>query len=153
MDAIQLPGTMDSLAAIRAHVRDAAAQAGLDKKRTYRLQLAIDEVATNIANYGYKNGAIQGEIVVETEINPRKLIITLKDTAPPFNPFAKKSPTDLDQPLTTRPVGGLGVYLAFKNVDEFRYDYADGQNHNIFVVRRDQVVQDQVVEGNTESNP
>ncbi|MEW5871004.1 MAG: ATP-binding protein [Chloroflexota bacterium] len=148
MDALQVPGILDSLAAIRAYVRTVSEQAGVDKKRTYRLQLAIDEVATNIVSYGYDNGALQGDIVVDVEINPRRLTITLKDTAPPFNPFAKKSPGDLTQPLDTRPVGGLGVFLAFKNVDEFRYVYEDGQNQNIFVLRLDQVVETQ-----PESNP
>jgi anti-sigma regulatory factor (Ser/Thr protein kinase) len=46
-------------------------------------------------------------------------------------------PSDLDAPLHERAIGGLGVFLAINNVDEFLYRINDGQNHNIFVVQRE----------------
>lgn len=142
MDAICLPGISDSLGKIRSYIRTAAEQAGLDKKRIYHLQLAVDEIATNIVVYGYKNGALTGNIEVEIEsvvsngADPSRFIVTLKDTAPPFDPYSRKLPDDLDlrQPLMDRSMGGLGIFLAIKSVDEFRYSYTYGKNNNIFVV-------------------
>jgi serine/threonine-protein kinase RsbW len=149
MDAICLPGIPDSLGKIRSYVRASAEKAGLDKKRAYHLMLAVDEIATNIVVYGYKNGTLSGDVEVEvdgmlspsdissTSGEPARFVVTLKDTAPPFDPLSRKMPDDLDlrQPLQDRSVGGLGIFLAIMNVDEFLYSYAEGKNHNIFVVK------------------
>jgi serine/threonine-protein kinase RsbW len=142
MDTICLPGKSDSLGKIRTYIRAAAEQAGLDKKRIYHLQLAVDEIATNIVVYGYKDGTLEGNIEVEIEsvdadgTGPARFIVTLKDTAPPFDPYSRDLPDalDLHQSLMDRSVGGLGIFLAIKNVDEFRYSYTYGKNNNIFVV-------------------
>jgi anti-sigma regulatory factor (Ser/Thr protein kinase) len=48
----------------------------------------------------------------------------------------RPEPDDLDAPLENRVIGGLGVYLAIRNVDNFMYRHEDGRNHNIFVVKR-----------------
>lgn len=133
---IHVPGTLESLDEIRRFIRQAGEDAAIDRKRIYRLQLAVDEIATNIANYGYRAGELAGEIEVRAETEPDKLVITLIDTSPAFDPFSKATPDSLDDPLLDRPIGGLGIYLALENVDEFRYDNSDGKNHNIFVVRR-----------------
>jgi anti-sigma regulatory factor (Ser/Thr protein kinase) len=136
MDGIRIPGSLSSLEPIRIYVRQVSEQAGLDKKRAYRLQLAIDEIATNIVRYGYQDGTIDGEIVLESTIGPEELTITLKDTATRFDPFSRTTPGDLDKPLQDRPIGGLGIFLAIENVDEYRYAYEDGMNKNIFIVQR-----------------
>jgi anti-sigma regulatory factor (Ser/Thr protein kinase) len=64
------------------------------------------------------------------------LTIVLEDTAAPFDPQLLTRPEQIDLPLAERPIGGLGVFLAMENVDEFRYEYADNHNRNIFVVNR-----------------
>jgi anti-sigma regulatory factor (Ser/Thr protein kinase) len=45
-------------------------------------------------------------------------------------------PEQIDLPLAERPIGGLGVFLAMENVDEFRHEYVDDRNRNILVMRR-----------------
>jgi serine/threonine-protein kinase RsbW len=136
MKPLTVPGTLDSLGPIREHVRAAAASAGLDRKRAYRLELAVDEIATNIVNHGYSETGRTGKIVVHAAIDADALTITLEDTAVPFDPGRLKRPPQIDLPLADRPVGGLGVFLAIENVDEFRYEYVKGHNRNIFVVKR-----------------
>ena len=64
MKPITVPGTLASLSLIRDYARAAAAEAGLDKKRTYRLELAVDEIATNIVNHGYQEAGLTGDVVV-----------------------------------------------------------------------------------------
>ena len=122
---------------IREFVRSKAAEAGLDKKRTYRLQLAVDEIAANIALHGYEEQGLAGDIEVQAEVGPDRLTITLVDSAIPYDPFSRVMPSDLDAPLQDRAIGGLGVFLAINNVNEFLYRFNDGQNHNIFVVQRE----------------
>ena len=128
---------LDSLGPIREFLSDSAKLARLDKSRSYKLCLAIDEIATNIINYGYlRSGIENGTIDVIIQIENDQLIATLEDTATPFNPFDRKMPNDeeLKKPLEERPIGGLGILLAKENVDEFNYKYQNGKNHNIFVM-------------------
>ena len=60
--------------------------------------------------------------------------VRLSDSSPAFDPLNRPDPDDLDAPLAERAIGGLGVFLATQNVDEFLYEYSNEQNHNIFVV-------------------
>ena len=136
MKPLTVPGVLDSLALIREHVRAAAAEAGLDRKRAYRLELAVDEIATNIVNHGYREAGRTGNVVVCAEVDAHMLTVTLEDTALPFDPRRLTRPEQIDLPLADRPIGGLGVFLAGENVDEFRYEYVNDHNRNIFVLRR-----------------
>ena len=137
METFVVPGTVESLGSIREFVRSKAAEAGLDKKRVYRLQLAVDEIAANIALHGYEEQGLAGDIEVQAEVESDRLTITLVDSAIPYDPYSRVMPSDLDAPLHERAIGGLGVFLAINNVDEFLYRFNGGQNHNIFVVQRE----------------
>ena len=132
MERLTLPGTLDSLGKIGAYVLEAANAAGLERKAAYRLRLAVDEIATNAILHGYDAVGEQGELVVSADIGDGKLTIILEDSGPAYNPFETPSPDDLDQPLDDRDIGGLGVFLAVQGVDEFRYEWVNGTNRNIF---------------------
>lgn len=133
--SVVVPGTLESLGPIREFVKGVASEAGLDAKRSYRLQLAVDEISSNIVIHGYQEHDLTGDVEVTAEVDDDKLVITLVDSATPYNPLDRPDPDDLDAPLENRMIGGLGVFLAIKNVDEFLYRFVDGCNHNIFVVK------------------
>lgn len=136
MEPKSFAGTLDSLGLIREYVTSAAKTAGLDKKVTYELCLAVDEIATNIILHGYEEAGRSGVLDVRADIEGRKLTVTLEDDGEPFDPRQSKLPDseDLLRPLEERPVGGLGLFLTIQGVDEFKYERADGRNRNIFVV-------------------
>ncbi len=128
---------LDSLSPIREFVADKAKSVGIDKSKTYKLCLAVDEIVTNIINYGYlRSGIEDGTVEVKILIETNHLTVILEDSAPPFNPIEKITPgeAELALPLEERPIGGLGIMLAKDNVDEFDYLYKQGMNHNIFRV-------------------
>lgn len=139
MDSIVVPGSVDSLCAIREFAMKAADQAGLGRDAAYKLALAIDEIATNIAVHGYQENNRSGDIRVTAEITEAELIITLEDSAVAYNPKDHVMPTQdyLDnKPLDERQIGGLGVFLVMENVDRFDYEYVDNKNRNIFAMKR-----------------
>jgi serine/threonine-protein kinase RsbW len=136
METVSVPGTLESLTVIREYIKAAAEEAGLDVRRIYRLQLAVDEIATNIINHGYRESGRSGDVRMCAEIDHDSLTITLEDTAVPFDPRRMKRPEQIDLPLAERPIGGLGVFLAMESVDEFRHEYVDNMNRNVFVMRR-----------------
>ena len=132
------PGTLDSLAAIRDFVAEVATAAGLDRKATYRLCLAVDEVATNVVLHGYDEAGRTGPLDVAVEVDAQAITVRLEDDAAPFDPGGHATPSkeDLAKPLEERPIGGLGLMLAAEGVDELRYERVRGRNRNVFVVRR-----------------
>jgi anti-sigma regulatory factor (Ser/Thr protein kinase) len=117
-------------------VVNAAQSANLDKQAANRLRLAIDEVATNIIEYGYGNSGLTGVVKLSVAIDDEKLVLTLEDTATPFNPLEYAMPTNFDAPPDERPIGGLGVFLAKKNVDAWDYEYVNNSNINRFTMKR-----------------
>ena len=138
MDPISVPGTLDSLPAIGRYVVAAAKEAGLDKTASYRLRLAVDELATNSIVHGYEEQGLSGDLDVRADITDQTLTITIEDTGPAYDPRSTAPPDTLDTALEDRPIGGLGVYLTLRGVDQFLYERDDNRNRNIFVVNRPQ---------------
>lgn len=135
MEALRLPATLESLKPIRDYVGLVASTAGISKTRAYGLALAVDEIATNIITHGYEEAGRTGDIIIHARVTEGAVEITLEDTGVPFDPWSHAKPEGLDTPLEERGMGGLGIFLARKNVDDFRYNYVNGHNHNIFVIR------------------
>lgn len=137
MQKRSLPAVLDSLAEIRRFVREAADAAGIEEAKAYQLQLAVDEIATNIMLYGYKEAGAPAAVSIGSETRDGALVITVEDQAPAFDPRAMEMPEaeDLAKPLEERSIGGLGIFLAIQGVDRFDYRREDGRNINIFEVR------------------
>ena len=138
MEPLTVPGTLDSLSAIGRYVLDAASAAGLDKKAAYRLRQAVDEIATNVFVHGYQEAGRTGDVSVQAKLDQKTLTITLEDMSAPFDPRSLPRPKQIDLPLEERPVGGLGIFLAMENVDQFEYEYVGNRNRNILVMNRPQ---------------
>jgi anti-sigma regulatory factor (Ser/Thr protein kinase) len=134
MENLTVAGTLDSLDAIAKYVMAVAAATGLDKKTSYNLRLAVDEIATNIIIHGYEEAGREGVLDLEAFVDEQTLTISIKDTGVPYNPNQRLTPDDLDQPLEQRKIGGLGVYIAIQGVDKFIYERVGDRNHNIFIV-------------------
>ena len=136
MEPITIPGTLDSLGAIAQYVMAAAAEADLDKKASYKLRLAVDEIATNIIVHGYEAAGKSGQLMCQAELDEQILTISLEDTGVSYDSTEQSTLDDLDKPLSQRAIGGLGVYLAIQGVDKFIYQRVENRNRNIFVVNR-----------------
>lgn len=137
MDTLSVPAVLDSLAAIRRFAKEVSARAGLDGDRSYQLQLALDEIATNIITYGYKDEGPSAFIAMRSEVRDNTLVITMEDRAPAFDPRTRRMPDaeELARPLDERPMGGLGIFLAVHGVDRFDYRREGDRNLTIFEVR------------------
>lgn len=136
-DSKTFSATLDSLGSIRQFITNSGKAIGLNKSKIYKLCLAVDEIATNIINYGYtKSGIENGSIDLLIKYDNDALTVTLEDSAIPFNPLDKILPNekDLSLPLEERPIGGLGIMLAKENVDNYSYEYKNGKNRNILCI-------------------
>lgn len=138
MEPVTLPGTLDSLKSIAEYVQAAAKEAGLDKKASYNLRLAIDEITTNIILYGYQEPGVEGVVELRADMDEKSLTIAVEDTAAAFDPFSKlaQEEASIDLPMAQKPMGGLGVYLTIQGVDKFMYERIGDRNRNTFIVYR-----------------
>ena len=71
----------------------------------------------------------EGDAVIETEVttDPPAIAITFRDSGEPYDPLAKEDP-DITLSAEKRRIGGLGIFLVKKLMDEVAYKYEDGQN-------------------------
>ena len=132
---LTVPGKLESLPAIAQFVIKAARLAHLNEKNAYKLRLAVDEIATNIIQHGYVAANLTGEITCCAELDDGHLTITLEDWGLAYDPSKQNQINNLQQPLTRRPLGGLGIYLAINSVDDFQYERIGERNRHIFIVK------------------
>jgi len=139
MNTFTVPATLDSLSDIAVFVLKAADDAGLDRQARYRLRLAVDELATNVVNYGCsaagRTGARPGSIDLRAEMNDRTLTVVMEDAGAPFDP-TRQPPPRLDLPPDEREIGGLGIFLALQGVDQYHYERVGDRNRSVFIVNR-----------------
>lgn len=92
-----------------------------------KINIAIDELLANIAYYAYQEE--HGRVTVRVEVleNPKAVSITFIDSGVPFNPLKKNDP-DITLSAEDRKIGGLGIFMVKKNMDDVRYKYCDGMN-------------------------
>lgn len=126
------PGTLDSLAHVRAYVAEAARAAGLDSGKTYSLCLAVDEIATNIVLHGYDEAGLKGDIIVEALQERGHLTIRLLDHGRTYDPSSVPQP-DIENALAQQ-TGGWGIFLSKTGVDQFDYASTDSGNLHRFVM-------------------
>ena len=137
MDTLLISGKLASLSPIRHYVAKLAEAAGLNEMANYQLCLAVDEIATNVITHGYEENGLSGDLSLSAVLDAEKLTVVMEDTGIPFDPTNQELPDeeDLAVPLEEKLIGGLGIFLTIKGVDEFRYKQKDNINQNIFVMR------------------
>ena len=113
------PARFEFLDQIRDFVAEVAREGGFTEKAIYSLQLAADEAASNIIEHAYQ-GVANASLQITCDMQDDELIITMRDSGKPFDPSNVKQP-NLKADLSKRQIGGLGVYLMRKIMDEVRY--------------------------------
>ena len=96
-------------------------------KAQMQIDIAVEEIFVNIAHYAYAPDTGLAVIRIETLSEPRRMAITFIDRGVPYDPLAKPDP-DVALSAEDRQIGGLGIYMVKKSMDEMRYAYEDGQN-------------------------
>jgi anti-sigma regulatory factor (Ser/Thr protein kinase) len=96
-------------------------------KDQMQIELAVEEIFVNIAKYAYSPEVGRAKVRVELEQDPLKVIITFIDQGMPYDPLAKDDP-DTTLSAEERQIGGLGVYMVKKTMDDITYEYKNGQN-------------------------
>lgn len=118
MPQIKLPAVLGNLGKMISFVRDCAGRQGYPAEELHRIELAAEEVLVNICRYAYPGE--KGEIEIRCNISKDLSVIEIIDTGIPFDCSNSTCP-DLDANICDRKLGGLGIYLMHKMVDDIAY--------------------------------
>ena len=92
-----------------------------------KIDVAVDELFVNIASYAYAPGSGSATVRMEVEEDPKTVVITFVDCGVPYDPLAKEDP-DVTLSINDREIGGLGIFMVKKSMDDMIYAYENGQN-------------------------
>ncbi len=93
----------------------------------FQLHLALDEALSNSVIYAYPKGT-DGTIVLEAQKEDREIVFRLSDEGIAFDPTERGNDVDIMAPVEERPIGGLGIFLIKRLMDEVTYERKEGHN-------------------------
>lgn len=138
-NTLQLPARREEFATLREWLNSIADELELKDKTRKQLLIAADEIFSNIAGYGYPAGNGSADVAVEFDMVNRELALTFSDNGIPYNPL-ETPPPGLDKPAAEREIGGLGVFLVKKLMDQV--SYRREKDRNILILKKRLVPED-----------
>jgi serine/threonine-protein kinase RsbW len=134
MSKIVFDANFDNLDEIREIVAEAARQVGFSDKEIYAIQLAADEASSNIIEHAYA-GVTGGKLEIDIITSDNKLKIIMRDRGKPFDPASVPEP-NVKADLSERKIGGLGMYLMRKLMDEVSYESSPETGNILTMIKR-----------------
>lgn len=125
------PATDDSLAGAISFVEDELNKLECSSKNIMQITVCVEEMFVNVAHYAY--GGETGEVTLVIDNENSTVSITLVDSGAPFDPLKKEDP-DITLSAEDRQIGGLGIFMVKKSMNEVTYERRD--NKNIFTMKK-----------------
>ena len=126
---LQVSPSLESLAQVLEFFEGILTEQGAPTRVIYQVNVAADEIFSNIARY---SGATEAQVSCETAED--QVVLRFTDNGRPYDPTKQEEP-DTTLSAEERSIGGLGIYMVKKTMDEVSYEYADGRNHLTLVKR------------------
>ena len=126
---LEIDADKNNLPKVLAFFEEAMANTSCPLKTQTQINLISEEIFINIAQYAYapdKMGKVKISLLASKK-NPQVIKITFKDKGIPYNPLKKIDP-DITLSAEERQIGGLGIFMTKKMVDDIEYEYRDGCN-------------------------
>lgn len=127
MKELTINATVENIPVVTAFVNEQLEAFDCPMKAQMQIDIAIDELFSNIAFYAYNPDVGPATVRVEVVEDPMAVVITFIDNGVPYDPLAREDP-DTTLSAEERDLGGLGIYMVKKSMDEVTYEYKDGQN-------------------------
>lgn len=128
MSELNIEAKVENLPQVLAFVDELLEQHDCSMRTQMQVDVAVEELFVNIAHYAYQPNT--GSALIRAEIlegDPPTLSVTFIDRGMPYDPLAKEDP-DVTLAAEDRQIGGLGIYMVKKSMDDMRYRFEDGQN-------------------------
>ena len=127
MRELNIEAKTENLDAVLGFVNQHLEEMECSMKTQMQIEVAVEELFVNIAHYAYNPTIGPATIRVEVQEDPLAVIITFIDHGVPYDPLKKEDP-DVTLSAEERQIGGLGIYMVKKSMDDISYEYKDGQN-------------------------
>lgn len=127
MKEITLAATVENIEAVTDFVNAQLEAVDCPMKAQTQIDIAIDELFSNIAYYAYAPSVGDATVRVEFTDAPLSVIITFIDSGKAYDPLRNEDP-DITLSAEERDIGGLGIYMVKKSMDEVTYEYRDSRN-------------------------
>lgn len=127
MKELKVEATIDNIPVVTEFVTSQLDEMSCIPKAKTQIRIAIDEIFGNIAHYAYEGKTGPVWIRVEQCEEQGAVVITFTDEGIPYNPCEKSDP-DISLSIEERQIGGLGIYMVKKLMDDVWYEYKEGRN-------------------------
>lgn len=127
MKELNIAATVENIEVVTDFVNEQLEALGCPMKAQMQIDIAIDELFSNIAHYAYNPDVGIATVRVEIMEEPLSVVITFIDGGVPYDPLQTADP-NTGLPIEEREIGGLGIYIVKKSMDEITYEYKDGKN-------------------------
>ena len=127
MKELTIAATVENIDVVTDFVNEQLEALDCPMKAQMQIDIAIDELFGNIAHYAYNPDVGDATVRVEVVEEPLAVMITFIDKGVPYNPLEQADP-DTTLSAEDRQIGGLGIFMVKKSMDEITYEYKDGQN-------------------------
>ena len=127
MYELEIAAEIEKLPEVLAFLEQHLEEVDCPPKAQMQIAIAVEEIFVNIAHYAYAPKTGMASVRLELSSEPASAVITFLDRGVPFDPLAKPDP-DVTLPAEDREIGGLGIFMTKKTMDDVRYEYRDGQN-------------------------
>lgn len=124
---LKIKNDIRQLAAVERFLRETADFFGWGEPLVGNLNLVLEEAVSNIIFYAYEGENREEEIELSLSYEQPDLMVKLSDGGCPFDPTARQDP-DISLAAEERPVGGLGIFLIKKLMDEVNYQRVGDKN-------------------------
>lgn len=125
MKRLEISAQVENLDAVTEFITSELEAADCSMKAQMQIEIAVEELFVNIAHYAYAPNV--GMAVISVGIEDGSAVITFEDSGVPYDPLAKEDP-DITLSAQERDIGGLGIFMVKKSMDDMRYEYRDGKN-------------------------
>ena len=124
--SVELRNDPSEIQRLNEIVTEFAVKHNLAAELTFRVNLVLEEIVTNVISYGYDD-RLEHEISVRLSWRDPRIELEVKDDGRPFNPLEAPQP-ETESPLIEKPVGGLGIHLVRRMVDHLEYKREGDKN-------------------------
>ena len=125
MKTLKVDAKVNKLNKVLSFINDVLSAYGCSVRDTMQINVAVEELFVNISLYAYPSGSGSATISISVLDDPKTAEITLIDSGVPFDPLEKEEP-DISLNAKEREIGGLGIYMVRKTMDELTYENVDG---------------------------
>lgn len=127
MERITVPASISNLPDVISSIEAFLEQIDCPIKAQTQIEVAVDEVFTNIASYAYDGS--DGLVTIDADMleGEEGIKLTFIDQGKAYNPLEKEDP-DITLSAEERPIGGLGIFIVKKTMDDVVYSYENDSN-------------------------